>query len=174
MGEQVAISVPIESQDKAEMFQSRDNILPSYIPDRSVSPARFCGALSSAKSRVLLFVAVSALIILAWATYRDSPAAVPIPVWAASPRSGGSQYLSQNPYLKYSVESTHYKFAIISDMDTASAIDQTLVFKAEVKEGRLVRNNGRYSIQWDLTVRTPRGKVGLSQAQRLLVATKFC
>lgn len=98
-------------------------------------------------------MAVSALVILAWATYRDSGGIAPISGWATSPRPEINQYLSQSNYLKYSADSTHYKIAIISDMDTASAIDNSLVFKAEVKEGRLIRSNGRYSLQWDLTVR---------------------
>jgi len=36
-------------------------------------------------------------------------------------------------------------------MDTSSAIDNSLVFKAEIKEGRLIRKQGRYSIEWDTT-----------------------
>lgn len=103
---------------------------------------------------MLLVAAVLGLIFLAWVAFRDTSAIDDLPTWTASPRSPPpSRYLSQTPYLKYTHDSTHYRFAIISDMDTASHIDKSLVFKAEVKEGRLMRKNGQYSIEWDATVR---------------------
>jgi hypothetical protein len=158
MGEPSALVTKAEEENKDQMFQARDHTtiqgFPAHSSASSTFTSRVSNALASPKAKFIVGFAVLALIIVAWTTYRDTSAIGPLPSWTASPTSYRGQYLSQSTYLKYSSDSNRYRFAIISDMDTASAIDKTLVFKAEVKEGRLIRNkNGHYTIEWDITVR---------------------
>lgn len=146
-----------EAQQPTEMFQARDHTtiagFPSYTSSPSSVSSRFSNALGSSKAKLLLICGLLALSLLLWTVFRDSTSVDSLPAWTASPRASYTQYLSQSNYLKYSADSTSYRVAIISDMDTNSAIDSSLVFKAEVKEGRLTRKNGKYTLEWDLTVR---------------------
>lgn len=157
MGEPSLSNTTPEAQNP-DMFQTRDHTaLPGFAGHgpASFSSSRWSSMFSSFKVRVLVVVAIFGLIFLAWASFRETSAIDELPTWSASPRSPPpSRYLSQSPYLKYSPDSTHYRVAIISDMDTASHIEKSLVFKAEVKEGRLIRKGTQYSIEWDQTVRT--------------------
>ena len=145
-----------EDPKPAEMFQARDHTtisgFPSYSPP-SPSFLSYVTSIVSPKSKILLLLLLLAFAGLIWVVSRDATSVEPLPDWTASPRTSYTQYLSQSNYLKYSADSTGYRVAIISDMDTNSAIDTSLVFKAEVKEGRLIRKNDKYSLEWDLTVR---------------------
>lgn len=157
MGEQPQSKGTIEDEQSDEMFQTREHTtLPGFSGHGSSSsysswrcPA-FCRAV---RAEILIAVILLGLIIVAFLTYRDTSASSPLPTWTASPRNPAGLYLSQSSYLKYSPDSSHYRIAMISDMDTSSHIDKSLVFKAEVVEGRLTRVDGKYKVEWDLTVR---------------------
>lgn len=142
--------------ENPEMFQTRDHTtLPGFSGHGSPSfssASRWTSLFSSFKVRLLLVVAIFGLLFLTWATFRDT-SIEDLPSWSASPHAPLSRYLSQPSYLKYSADSTHYRIAIISDMDTSSQIEKSLVFRAEVKEGRLIRQGRKYTLEWDLTVR---------------------
>lgn len=155
MGEPLAEERSVETEENEEMYQSREHTILPGFPVHPSSPfsssSRFSNALSPSKLKLLAVLGIAALVILIWASYRDTTSIGNLPTWTASPRPSHGQYLSQSSYLKYSSDSTNYRIAIISDMDTASHIDKTLVFRAEVKEGRLIRKEGKYSIEWELT-----------------------
>jgi len=63
-------------------------------------------------------------------------------------------YSRQVSYRQYNTQSTSYKIAIISDMDTASKVGDKLQWKGIMKQGTLERSaTGKYSIKFAEDVR---------------------
>ena len=140
--------------ERAEMYQPRDHTIISGFPALSPAPysstTRLTNALCSFKGKLIAASVVFVIVIVLWKTF-----AIPTsqPTWTAIPQGQFRPYQLQTSYQKYTADSTSYRVAIISDMDTASQIDNSLVYRAEVKEGRLSRIDGKYKIDWDHTVR---------------------